>query len=154
MFLVLSESGLHSEALVDLQVALPNRWGRIVGRGGRISSQFVLTAAARLLDLRSGNAPTILADVATDKEDVRDGPAARFAEDDVCGPDAPFCEMREPMGNGLLVAVGHVMESGERTSLSVNPQSCLRCVPSTSTTLPLPISGPDPWSRNAFKPSG
>ena len=49
--------------------------------------------------------------VATDEKDVRDGPSAGFAEDDVRGPDAAFCELRESMGNGLLNGVGHVMEA-------------------------------------------
>jgi hypothetical protein len=59
--------------------------------------------------VRSSNAPTVFADIASHEEDVRDGPAARLAEDDVCSPDAAFCELREPVGKVLLVGIGHVL---------------------------------------------
>jgi hypothetical protein len=46
-----------------------------------------------------------------------DGPPARLAADDVCSPDATFCDLRKPMGNGLLLGIGHLREGGVWTSI-------------------------------------
>jgi len=77
--------------------------------------------AARLFDVRSSNAPTVIGNVATHKEDMRDGPPARLAEDDVCSPDATFCDLRKSMGNGLLLGFGHLLEDGVGTSIIGQP---------------------------------
>jgi hypothetical protein len=65
--------------------------------------------------VRSSNGPTVIGDVATHKEDMRDGPAARLAANDVCSPDATFCDLRKPMGNDLLLGIGHLLKEGEWT---------------------------------------
>jgi hypothetical protein len=67
--------------------------------------------------VRSSNGPTVICNVATHKEDTRDGPPARLAEDDVCSSDATFCDLREPMGAGLLLGFGHLLEEGVWTSI-------------------------------------
>ena len=55
--------------------------------------------------MRSRNELTAIGDVAIHKEDMRDGPLARLASDDVCSPDATFCDLRESMGNVCSVSV-------------------------------------------------
>ena len=55
--------------------------------------------------MRSRNELTAIGNVATHKEDMRDGPPARLASDDVCSPDATFCDLRESMGNVCSVSV-------------------------------------------------
>jgi hypothetical protein len=67
--------------------------------------------------VRSSNGPTVIGNVATHKEDMRDGPPARLAADDVCSPDATFCDLRKPMGKGLLLGIGHLLEEGVWTSI-------------------------------------
>jgi hypothetical protein len=62
--------------------------------------------------VRSSNGPTVVCDVATHKEDMRDGPPAGLAADDVRGPDATFCDLRKAMGNGVLFGFGHLLEEG------------------------------------------
>ena len=52
---------------------------------------------------------------------MRDGPPARLAADDVCGPDATFCDLRKSMGNGLLLGFGHLLEEGVGTSIIGHP---------------------------------
>jgi len=71
--------------------------------------------------VRSSNGPTVIGNVATHKEDMGDGPPAGLAADDVCGPDATFCDLREPMGNGLLLGFGHLLEKGVWTSIIGHP---------------------------------
>jgi hypothetical protein len=60
----------------------------------------------------SSNAPTVFGNVAAHKEDMGDGPPATLAADDVCSPDATFCDLRKPVGNGLLLGIGHLLEEG------------------------------------------
>jgi len=60
--------------------------------------------------VRSSNGPTVIGNVATHKENMRGGPPARLAANDVRSPDATFCDVREPMGNGLLLGIGHLLE--------------------------------------------
>lgn len=67
--------------------------------------------------MRSSNGPTVIGNVATHKEDMRDGPPTSLAADDVCSPDATFCDPREPKGNGLLLGIGHLLEEGVWTSI-------------------------------------
>ena len=67
--------------------------------------------------MRSSNGPTVICNVATHKEDMRDGPSAGLAADDVCSPDATFCDLRKPMGNGLLLGFGHLLEEGVGASI-------------------------------------
>jgi hypothetical protein len=62
--------------------------------------------------VRSSNGPTDIGDGTTDEEDMRDGPPARLASDDVCRTDATFCDLRKPMGNALLLGIGHLLEEG------------------------------------------
>jgi hypothetical protein len=71
--------------------------------------------------VRPSNGPTVICDVATHKEDMRDGPPARLAEDDVCSPDATFCDLRKSMGNGLLLGFGHFLEEGVWTLIIGQP---------------------------------
>jgi hypothetical protein len=71
--------------------------------------------------VRSSNGPTGIGNVATHKEDMGDGPPARLAADDVCSPDATFCDLRKPMGNGLLLGFGHLLEEGVWTSIIGQP---------------------------------
>ncbi len=71
--------------------------------------------------MRSSNGPTVIGNVATHKEDMRDGPRARLAADDVCSPDATFCDLRKSMGNGLLLGFGHLLEEGVWTSIIGEP---------------------------------
>jgi hypothetical protein len=87
----------------------------------RIDGQTNSATAARLLDVGSSNAPTVFGNVATHKKDMRDGPPARLAADDVCSPDATFCDLRKPMGNGLLLGIGHLLEEDVRTSIIGQP---------------------------------
>ena len=89
----------------------------LLHRNGQTNS----AAAARLLEVRPSNGPTVICNVATHKEDMRDGPPARLAADDVCSPDATFCDLRKPMGNGLLLGFGHLLEEGEWTSIIGQP---------------------------------
>ena len=71
--------------------------------------------------MRSSNGPTVIGNVATHKEDMGDGPPARLAADDVRSPDATFCDLRKPMGNGLLLGFGHLLEEGVWTSIIGHP---------------------------------
>ena len=52
---------------------------------------------------------------------MRNGPPARLAADDVCSPDATFCDLRKPVGNGLLLGIGHLLEEVDGHRLSGNP---------------------------------
>ena len=52
---------------------------------------------------------------------MRDSPPARLAADDVCSPDATFCDLRKSMGNGLLLGFGHLLEEGVWTSIIGQP---------------------------------
>jgi hypothetical protein len=71
--------------------------------------------------VRSSNGPTVIGNVATHKEDMRDGPPTRLAADDVGGPDATFCDLGKPMGNGLLLGIGHLLEEAVWTSIIGQP---------------------------------
>jgi hypothetical protein len=71
--------------------------------------------------VRSSDGPTVIGNVATDKEDMRDGPPAGLAADDVCRPDATFLDLRETMGKGLLLGIGHLREEGGWTSIIGQP---------------------------------
>ena len=77
--------------------------------------------AARLLDVRSSDGPTVICNVATYKEDMRESPLASLAADEVCRPDATFCDLRKPMGNGLVLGFGHLLEEGVWTSIIGHP---------------------------------
>src|SRR6476619_162445 len=52
---------------------------------------------------------------------MRGGPHAGLAADDVCRPDATFCDLRKPRGNGLLLGFGHLLEEEVRTSIIGQP---------------------------------
>ena len=71
--------------------------------------------------MRSGDGPTVIGNVAAHKEDMRDGPRARLAADDVRGPDATFCDLRKSMGEGFLLGIGHLLEEGGWTSIIGQP---------------------------------
>jgi hypothetical protein len=80
-----------------------------------------LATAARLLDVWSSNGSTVISNVATHKEDMRHGPPARLAADDVCSPDTTFCDLRKPRGNGLLLGIGHLVEEDVWTPIIGQP---------------------------------
>jgi hypothetical protein len=71
--------------------------------------------------VRASNGPTVFGNVATHKEDMRDGPPTRLGIDDVCSPDATFCYLRKPLRNGLLLGIGHVLEEVEWASTIGQP---------------------------------
>ena len=85
--------------------------------------------------MRSSNGPTVIGNVATHKEDMRDGPASRLAADEVCSPDTTFCDLRKSNGNGLLLGIGHMLEEGVRTSIIGQPLERLEldCTPAAQT---------------------
>jgi hypothetical protein len=59
---------------------------------------------------------------------MRDSPPARLVADDVCSPDATFCDLRKSMGNGLLLGFGHLLEEGVWTSIIAQPLGEARAV--------------------------
>ena len=52
---------------------------------------------------------------------MRDGPDAGFAADDVRRPNATLRDLRKPMGNGLLLGIGHLLKEGGWTSIIGQP---------------------------------
>jgi hypothetical protein len=71
--------------------------------------------------VRSSNGPTVIGNVATHKEDMGDRPPAMLAADDVCSPDETFCDLRKPMGNGVLLGFDHLLEEGVWASIIGQP---------------------------------